>query len=70
MDNATKRKILGEFHTMKWIEQDAHDFYVKTSTDASLSDLNIRNCFRRIAEDEKHHIELVGRIMNIVNNCM
>ena len=70
MDNATKRKIIGEFNTMKLIEQDAHEFYMKASNDLSVSDINVRNCFRTIAEEEKYHMELVDRIMNIVNNCM
>jgi rubrerythrin len=70
MDTATKRKLLGEFNTMKLIEQDAHDFYLKTSTDPGVTELEIRNCFLNISEEEKHHIELVDRIMNIINNCM
>ncbi|MBN2314333.1 MAG: hypothetical protein JXM79_10415 [Sedimentisphaerales bacterium] len=70
MDTATKRKLIGEFSTMKFIEQDAHDFYLKASLDPDASVLEIRNCFRSIAEDEKVHIELVDRIMNIINNCM
>lgn len=70
MDNATKRKLLGEFNTMKLIEQDAQEFYAKASVDPSITDLNIRNCFCKIAEEEKYHMELVDRIMNIINNCM
>ena len=70
MDNATKRKLLGEFNTMKLIEQDAHEFYVKASTNPGVTEHEIRNCFRKIADEEKHHMELVDRIMNIINNCM
>jgi rubrerythrin len=55
---------------MKLIELDAYEFYAKASTDPSIADLNIRNCFCKIAEEEKHHMELVDRIMNIINNCM
>jgi len=70
MDNATKRKLLGEFNTMKLIEQDAHEFYVKASTHPEMTGREICNCFRTIAEEEKYHMELVDRIMNIINNCV
>lgn len=70
MDNATRRKLLGEFNTMKLIEQDAHEFYAKTSVDPDITDLNIRNCFGIIAEEETYHMELVDRIINIISNCM
>ena len=70
MDNATKRKLLGEFNTMKLIEQDAHEFYVKASTHPSVTEHEIRNCFRKMAEEEKSHMGLVERIMNIINNCV
>ena len=70
MNTATKRKLIGEFNTMKFIEQDARDFYLKASLDPGVSEPEIRNCFRSIADDEKVHIELVDRIMNIINNCM
>ena len=70
MDNATKRKLLGEFNTMKLIEQDAHEFYVKASTHPDVTEHEIQNSFRKIAEEEKYHMELVDRIMNIINNCI
>jgi rubrerythrin len=70
MDNVTKQKLVTEFETMKLIEQDAHDFYVKASQDQSVKDERVRNCFSKIAEDERYHIELVDRIMNILKNCL
>ena len=70
MDKAIKRKLLGEFNIMKLIEQDAYDFYVNASQNPDVSDPEIRSCFRKIAEDEKYHIGLVKRIVNIINNCM
>lgn len=69
MDDFNKQKLVSEFGMMKMIEQDAHDFYVKVSQDRNVKDQKIRNCFERIAEDERHHIELVDRIINIVRNC-
>ena len=70
MDNATKRKLLGEFYTMKLIEQDAREFYINASNDPDVTSPEIRTCFRNIAEDEKNHIELVERITNIIMNCV
>ena len=70
MDNTTKQKTLSEFETMKLIEQNAHDFYIKASENSNLTDQRIRKCFHKIAEDEKHHVVLVERIINILTNCL
>lgn len=70
MDNPNKQQLISEFETMKMIEQDAHDFYIKVSQDPSLKDEKIKKCFSRIAEDEQHHIELVDRIINTIKNCL
>ena len=70
MDNPTKQKVLSEFATMRLIEQDAHDFYIRTLENPAITDDKIRNCFAKIAADEKHHVELVDRIMNIAKNCL
>ena len=70
MDNTIKQKTLSEFETMKLIEQDAHEFYFKASENLNITDQRIRNCFHKIAEDEKHHVVLVERIINIVTNCL
>lgn len=69
MENQNKQRLVSEFETMKMIEQDAHDFYVKVSQDRNVKDQKLKNCFERIAEDERRHIELVERIINIVRNC-
>jgi rubrerythrin len=70
MNNLNKQQLLSEFETMKLIEQDAHDFYVKVSQDSNVNNEKIRNCFSKIARDEQHHIELVGRIINTLKNCL
>lgn len=69
MDNITKQKTLSEFETMKLIEQNAHEFYIKASENPILTDERIRSCFGKIAEDEMHHVALVDRIINIIKNC-
>jgi rubrerythrin len=70
MDNSNKQKLVNEFGTMKLLEQDAYEFYLKASQDESVKDEEVRNCFRIIAEDEQHHIEVIDRIRNILNNCL
>lgn len=70
MDNPTKQKVLSEFATMRLIEQDARDFYIRILENPAITDDKIRNCFAKIAADEEHHVELVDRIMNIVRNCL
>ena len=69
-DNLNKQKLLNDFGMMKLLELDARDFYLKASRDESIKDEEVRNCFGLIAEDEQHHIELVDRITNILNNCL
>ncbi|MHC4103907.1 MAG: hypothetical protein ACYSR9_03120 [Planctomycetota bacterium] len=66
----TKQQTIQEFETMKLFEQNAHDFYLKASENSSLTDQRARNCFHKIAEDEKHHVVLVERIINILTNCL
>ena len=70
MDSATKKNLLNEFETMKLIEQDAREFYLKASSDPSVTDQKVRSCLGKIAEDEGHHVELVERIMTILKNCL
>jgi len=70
MNDTVKQKLLNEFETMRLIEKDAQDFYLKASTDPNVTDQSVRKCFSAIAEDEGHHVELVERIMNILRNCL
>lgn len=70
MDNATKQKLIDEFETMRLIESDAREFYIKASNDPKISQNSVRDCFGRIAEDELRHVELVEQIMNIIRNCL
>ena len=70
MTDATRQKLLSEFETMRLIEKDAQDFYLKASADPNVADERVRKCFNSIAEDERHHVELVERIMNILRNCL
>ena len=70
MDNQLKQKLIEEFGTMKLIEQDAYDFYLKASQDPNVHEEKISNYFSKIAEDEQYHIELIDQIINIITNCL
>jgi rubrerythrin len=67
---SAKRKILSEFATMKSIEQEAHDFYVKASADPLVADPVVLRRLKTIADDERRHVEMVEKIINIVSNCL
>ena len=70
VDPEQKNKIASEFRTMRILEQDAHDFYVKAADNPAITDSSISDKFRQIADDEKRHVEIVDTILNLVNNCM
>ena len=70
MNSAMKQKLLDEFETMRLLEKDAYDFYLRASNDPSVISQSVRRCFSNIAEDERHHLGLVEKIMNIIKNCL
>jgi rubrerythrin len=62
-----KEKIIGEFETMKAIEASARDLYIRISSDPRVEDESIKNTFKIIAKEEEQHVELVQKIIDIVN---
>ncbi len=62
-----KDKIIGEFETMKAIEASARDLYIRISSDSRVEDESIKNTFKTIAKEEEQHVELVQKIIDIVN---
>jgi len=70
MSSPTKQQLINEFTTMKSIEQQAHDFYTKAAADPLAAEDRISGRLREIAEDERHHIQLVDRILNTISNCL
>ena len=62
-----KDKIIGEFETMKSFEVTARDLYIRISSDPRVEDESTKNTFKIIAKDEEQHIELVQKIIDIVN---
>ena len=62
-----KDRIIGEFETMKSFEESARDLYIRISSNPGVEDERIKNTFRIIAKDEQQHVELVEKIIDIVN---
>ena len=67
MKQQDKDKIIGEFETMKSFEASARDLYIRISSDPRVEDERIKDTFKIIAEDEQNHVELVQKIIDIVN---
>ena len=62
MDKAIKHKMISEFETMKSIEQDAHDFYLRAAKDPIVTDPAIAKKLTEVAADEANHVQIVDRI--------
>lgn len=62
---STKNEIIAEFTAMKNLEECAYELYTKAASDPQISDNKIKIIFEEIAADEKRHIELVQKIIDI-----
>ena len=67
-ENSTKSQIIADFTAMKNLEECAYELYTKAASDPQISDNKIRIAFEEIAIDEKRHIELVQKIIDIVTS--
>jgi len=65
---STKRQIIAEFTAMKDLEECAYELYSKASSDPKIANEKIRRAFEEIAEDEKRHIGLVQKIIDIATS--
>ena len=64
----TKKQIIAEFDAMKGVEECAYELYAKIAADPQMADEKVRSVFAAIAADEKRHIGLVQRIIDIATN--
>jgi len=62
-----KAKIVSEFETMKSFELSARDLYREIAGDSRVTEPRIRDAFRRLAEDEHRHAELVQEIIDLID---
>ena len=63
--SSTKNEIIAEFTAMKNLEECAYELYTRAASDPQISDNKTRIIFDEIAADEKRHIELVQKIIDI-----
>jgi rubrerythrin len=65
-----KAKIVSEFATMKSFELSARDLYREIAGDLRVAETRIRDAFRRLAEDEHRHAELVQEIIDLIGKTL
>ena len=68
INNSTKNQIIAEFTAIKNLEECAYELYTKAASDPQISDNKTREVFEEIAAEEKRHIELVQKIIDIVSS--
>lgn len=66
MQNRDKKKLLNDFKLMKSFEESAAKFYTKVGLDSRVNE-RMQNTFREMTEDEKQHVEIVQKIIDIIN---
>ena len=68
--NRDKTKIVKEFETMKSFELAARDLYREIAGDSRVTPPRIQEVFRRLAEDEHRHAELVQEILDLIGRTL
>lgn len=53
---------------MEGFELSARDFYSRISSDPRFEDDGLRETFRRMAEAEQHHADIVRGIIDLLND--
>lgn len=66
----SKKDLIDEFEMMKSVEESSRDLYRRICEDSRVQQPELKKIFSRIADDEQRHIELVGKIINIIQNTL
>ena len=66
----TKAELLQEFQLLQGVEQSAGDFYRRVAPELPLAAEKARETFLAIAKDEDRHVEIVQKILNIIQNTL
>jgi hypothetical protein len=69
-DKSSKSKILKDFELMKDYEASTAKFYNRVCSDPQVTQQQINETFRKIAQDELRHVNLVQKIIDIVNTAL
>ncbi len=59
---------MSEFDQMRSLEEWASGFYLNISSDSRIQNEEVKEVFREISNDEIRHAQIVGKIINIINN--
>ena len=68
--NSDKKKLIRDFELMKSYEDSAEQLYTKISLDERVKNETVKDTFREIAEDEKRHVQIAQKIIDVINNCL
>jgi rubrerythrin len=68
MPNEDKETLIEWFGQMRDFEKSAKDTYLSIASDPRVEDEEIRKVFETVANDESRHVDIVQRIINIVQN--
>lgn len=69
-DNPGDRAKAGTHETIGRILASAHELYGRISGHPGVEPQKVRDAFAKLAADEQRHAEIVGEIINIVNNAL
>ena len=67
--NNDRNKIIDEFETMKSFELSAHNLYARIADDPRISERKVKDAFRKLAEDERRHADLVQEIIDLIKKA-
>mgnify|MGYP001558153084 CR=1 FL=1 len=63
-----KPELIEWFSQMKGIENSACKTYQNVAADPQVTDREVQEAFREIADDEERHTLIVEKIINIIRN--
>jgi rubrerythrin len=69
-NKAEKDRILGELDAMKCFEESAAEMYTEVAWDRRVTEPKIQNAFKKLAEDERRHTDLIREIIDLVDRAL
>ena len=66
ISNIDKEKMISEFEMAKGMELSAAELYTKIASDANIEEQSVKTAFKKLAEDEHRHAEIVQEIIDLI----
>ncbi|MBW8002875.1 MAG: hypothetical protein FVQ80_12780 [Planctomycetes bacterium] len=66
IDEANRKKFVQNFRLMQEIEESVRDEYLEVSEDADVCAAGIAEEFRQVSQREVKHIEIVEKIIELI----